>query len=297
METKISEVIEDFQKHCRLTKAEQTVKYQKYQFGPMLTFFNDHGISFLSQINRSVLDDMIIQFKKTCKNISINKRLLLLKMLYQYLDIPFDYLKSFPKLRQEQNRYNAIPESDLRRILNYVNKYDENNPYEMTRKLIVLLLLDTGARQSELLKIQINNISFEERKILLTSTKTKIAREVFFSKMTFDLMLRYSQLKPKRKYLFYNFLKDRPFTERDLRAFMDKMKFDLGIIKLTSRNFRHTTATVLVDNGCPLETVQAILGHKNLMTTQIYLHLSVKKHQNDFNKFSMLNNIETQKAA
>ena len=199
MESTISEVIEDFQKHCSLIKAEQTVKYQMYQFGPMLTYFNDHQILYLSQIDKSVLDDMIIPFKKTCKNISINKRILLLRMLYQYLDIPFEYLMNFPKLRQEQKRYNAIPENDLKRIMNYVDKLDEKKPYEMTRKLIVLLLLDTGARQSELLKIQINDISFEERKILLTSTKTKIAREVFFSKMTYDLMLRYSRLKLKKE--------------------------------------------------------------------------------------------------
>lgn len=290
MEQNLNILIKDFQNYCMLTKSEATVKYQKYHFDSMIRYFETDNISSIQEIDKSSLDSMIIHFKKTCKNISINKKILLLKMLYAYHKIEFDYLDNFPKLKQEQNRYNVFKESDLKKIMNYVMALDEDDKFQMTRKLIVLLLLDSGARQSELLNIQIQNIDFTNNTILLTSTKTKIARYVFFSKLTSDLLQRYSQTKPNRKFLFYNFNMKRKYNERDLRTFLNRMKINLGIVKLTARNFRHTIATVLVENGCPLETVQSILGHKSLSTTQIYLHLSVKKHSNDFSRYSVLNN-------
>ncbi len=291
MDTKLVTLISYFQNHSMLTKSEATVKYQKFHFDSIVRYYESVNINSINDINKNALDQMIIHFKKSCKNISINKKMLLLKMLYTFHKIEFDYLMTFPKLKQEENRYNVFQESDLKKIINYVNKLDDDDNIQLTRKLITLLLLDSGARQSELLNIQIKNIDFDNNTILLTSTKTKTARYVFFSKLTYRLLETYSKLKPSRNYLFYNYNMKRRFNERDLRTFLNKMKNDLGIIKLTARNFRHTTATVLVENGCPLETVQSILGHKSLSTTQIYLHLSVKKHSNDFNQFAILNNI------
>ena len=170
MSLKLVDAIEDFQEHCRLVKSEQTVKYQMFQFRAMLNYFHSHGIEYISQIKKTQLDSMLIFFKDTCKNITLNKRVLLLRMLYKHLEIPFDYLMDFPKLRQEQNRYNSFSEKELSKIINYAYSLDEMDPFQLTRKLVILLLLDSGVRQSELLNIQINNISFEENMILLTST-------------------------------------------------------------------------------------------------------------------------------
>jgi len=51
-------------------------------------------------------------------------------------------------------------------------------------------------------------------------------------------------------------------------------------------------ATSLVEDGCPVETVQKLLGHRDIGSTMIYLHMSLKKTTNDFQKHAFLNKID-----
>jgi site-specific recombinase XerD len=55
--------------------------------------------------------------------------------------------------------------------------------------------------------------------------------------------------------------------------------------------FRHTMATALAENGCNIYTIQKILGHSNIKTTEIYLLMSLKKTKSDYEKCNLVNHI------
>ena len=114
-------------------------------------------------------------------------------------------------------------EEELKKIMNYINKLDSSNPYELTRMIIILLLIETGVRQSELLNIKIKNINIESMTIKLTSTKTKEEGYVFFTDMTKDLLKEYIEFYPERKYLLFNYLPYSRYTYRHLNAFMEHL--------------------------------------------------------------------------
>lgn len=291
---KIEDIILTYQNHSAIVKSTATVKYQMHQVKALLKYFDLKKIIYVRDVDESIINDLIMYSRKTCKNITINKRLMFLKLVYRYFNIDFPYLLQLRKLRQDLLTYDIIAESDLRKMMIYLSTFDESNLYRLTWKLIIYLLFDTGVRQSELLEIKIKNISLDQNMIKLESTKTKKERYVFFSKLSADLLAKYIKTQPEREYLLFNYMSFRPFTYRNLEHMFDHFKRKLNINTLHAHMFRHTMATLLVEHGCPLDSLQMLLGHSNISTTQIYLHMSVKKTKTDYERaFSSISSISS----
>ncbi|MBI9008495.1 MAG: site-specific integrase [Tenericutes bacterium] len=290
----LKDLIRDYQEYSKMEKAIETVRYQESHARGWIKFFDTYNIIYTRELNEATLTKFRIFARKTCKPITENKRILYLKQVFKYHNIDNEALFSLKKIRETKLSYNIIHENDLKKIIDYTLSMDESNPYYLTRKIIILLLLDTGVRQSELLNIEIFNIDFNESSIYLTRTKTRLARTVFFTKLTKSLIMKYIDLGPQRKYLLWNYIGHQPFTYRNLEWVMKKIKVDLGLKMLNARMFRHTMATALAENGCDIYIIQKILGHTDISTTEIYLHMSLKKAKSDYSKFNLIDNIDKQ---
>jgi site-specific recombinase XerD len=288
---KMLDLMNRYQDYCKVVKSPATCEYQLDQISAWSRYIHHSGVEDVEDLSEMVINDLVVWSRGSCKNITINKRIGFMKLVFKHFKIDNEYLLNFPKLKEELSSYDIIFEENLKKIMNWSSKLDITNPYEMTRKLLIYLLLDSGCRANELLNIRIRNIDFEEKMIRLEKTKTKEKRYVFFSQMTADLLEKYLVMEPKRSILFWNYHSYKPFTYRNLTALMTRIRNELGIKDLHPHMFRHTCATMLVENDCPLDTVQQILGHKNISTTQIYLHKSIKKSKSDFERHSFLGKI------
>ncbi|MDD4069831.1 MAG: tyrosine-type recombinase/integrase [Candidatus Izemoplasmatales bacterium] len=291
MNIKFTEAIENYMKSIEISKAPDTYKAYQYQFNVIKKYLKINNIEYLDQFTSNNINDMIAHFRKTCKNNTINRRIRLLKSVYKHSNINNDYLFSLKKFRIEVIHYNMFTELELKKIMNYINNLDSSNPYELTRIIIILLLIETGVRQSELLNIKIKNINIDEMTIKLTSTKTKEEGYVFFTKMTKDLLNEYIEFYPDREYLLFNYLSYSRYTYRHLNAFMEHLRKNLKLKHCHAHMFRHTMATMLLENGCPLTSLQKLLRHSDISTTQIYLHMSIKNTKNDYEKYAVLKNL------
>jgi site-specific recombinase XerD len=287
----IIDLINEYQQYSMDHKESETVRYQESHARSWRKFLSKNKITDPKELDKDNIVLFMRYLKRTCKNITINKRILFIKQVYSHFDIDNKDLIKTPKLRETRLSYDIIHENELKLILKYINNIDESKPYELTKKLIILLLLDTGVRQSELLSIEINNINFHENSIYLTKTKTRLARTVFFTHLTRDLLIKYIDIDPERKYLLWNYISYTRYTYRHLEWLMNKIQSDLGLKKLNARMFRHTMATALAENGCDIYTIQKILGHTDIKTTEIYLHMSLKKTKSDYEKYNLIDHI------
>lgn len=151
-------------------------------------------------------------------------------------------------------------------------------------KSLILLLMDTGARILEILLIEKKHVNLVEQEILLTHTKTKEDRVVFISDTTSRVLSKLMKLETKHQYLLHNITRNRPSIYEDVLFFMKKMKPIFGMKSLHAHMFRHSMASIWLQNGADIRSVMDVLGHKNLETTQRYLHMNKNHTKNMYRK-------------
>lgn len=263
-----------FYENSLIHKAAGTCDYERAKINRILRLMNELCLSHTEQIDKSVLNRVISTLKSKISNKTINKIVLIFKQAYRFNEIEFDYLQTFSKLKEGKRHFNIIEERELAKIMNFVITSDSSIGNNILYQSAITLMLETGVRANELLHIEIRNINFHDRSILLTTTKTKKDRYVFFTELSESYIKLMIKTGPKRNELLYNTLKCRIALARDIKYMIDKLKKELGITLLHPHMFRHTFATLAHYHNMDLMVLKELLGHENLTTTQIYTHIS-----------------------
>jgi site-specific recombinase XerD len=263
-------------------KAAGTCDYERAKINRLLKLLNQLSLYETSQIDKNALNSIIQALKSTCENKTINKIILLMKLAYRFNEISFDYLETFPKLKEGKRHFDIIEHLELKKIMNFIAHADESIGNTILYKAIISLMIETGVRANELLNIKVSNINFNDKCILLTTTKSSKNRYVFFTALSESFITKMMQLGPRREILLYNILKKRIALARDVKYMVDKLKKELDITLLHPHMFRHTFATLAHEHGMDLLTLKELLGHENLSTTQIYTHISKDKLRSSY---------------
>lgn len=214
------------------------------------------------------------------RSASINRHLSCLRSFYSFLlnqevihNNPFK-LVSGPK--NEKKLPNYMKYSEFEEMVNSC----DNTPLGIRNQAILELLLATGARIGEIIKINVSDLNFSnmEVKVLGKGNKERIC---YFNEHCKEALKNY--LNNSRDILLKNKKSDRLFinhvggnlTDRGIRDILDKIIHKCSLKnKVTPHTFRHTFATMLLNEGCDLKSVQELLGHVNLSTTSIYTHVT-----------------------
>ena len=157
-------------------------------------------------------------------------------------------------------------------------------------RAIFELIYASGMRVSECISIKNNQINFETNELLITGKGNKERYTYFGQKANFYLTLYLHNARPVLKtnnnnHLFLNH-RGNPLTSRSIQRICKSItkKLNLGNT-ITPHTLRHSFATDLYEGGADLRTIQILLGHENLSTTQRYTHLSTKQLQETHQKY------------
>jgi len=134
---------------------------------------------------------------------------------------------------------------------------------------LVILLLNTGARYSEIANIQWSSIDLNNKIIHLWRNKVQNESTIFMTNKVYNILER--RFKNKTSDNVFNNKKGGPrgYQAKGIRAAIKRA----DIQNFTIHDLRHTCASRLVQNGLSLYEVASILGHSDVSTTQIYAHL------------------------
>ncbi|MBT8211039.1 MAG: site-specific integrase [Eudoraea sp.] len=148
--------------------------------------------------------------------------------------------------------------------------------YNLKHRMILAILYSCGLRISEVLNLQLADIDFDRRQLVVRQSKGRKDRYLILAESTVPLLINYvSSYKPVG-YLFHGG-KGGKYSATSIRAFLKRSCRRAGISKrVTPHTLRHSYATHLIENGVNLRLVQELLGHSKPETTMIYTHVAKK---------------------
>ena len=162
----------------------------------------------------------------------------------------------------------------------------KKGPLGLRNNLIIELMYNTGVRVSELVNIKLNDIDMDSKRIKILG-KGSYERYAFFGEYAYNIIKEY--INSLRLILLNgktsNFLilnKDgNQITTRGISKIIDNIIKETSVkVKVSPHTLRHTFATHLLDNGCDLRSVQEMLGHKNINSTEVYTHVTSERLKN-----------------
>lgn len=211
------------------------------------------------------------------KSSSVRRKISSLKSFYKFLykngymdkkDYPLTKV-AYPKMEKKLPKF--IYYNDLLEIINESTKDKDG----VRDRLIIEMLYATGVRVSELVNIKINDIDFNNRRIIVLGKGNK-ERIVYYGEYAEEVLKEYLKTHERKNhnYLFVN-AKGGQLTDRGVRYIIDNIMSKLSVkVHVTPHVLRHTFATDMLNNGCDIKVVQELLGHSSLKATEIYTHVT-----------------------
>ncbi len=195
---------------------------------------------------------------------------------------PCDGIKA-PKLEKKLPTY--LTNEEIAKLFNI----RLTKPVDYRNKAILEVMYATGARISEVINLELNQIDFEEC-ITRVVGKGKKERIIPLDDVAIEALDNY--INNYRPFLIKNETCNYVFLNKNGEKISRQMIFKIlknlankaGITKeISPHTLRHSFASNLLNNGADLRVIQELLGHENLETTEIYSHLQNKKIKDDYN--------------
>lgn len=204
------------------------------------------------------------------------RKLSALKSFYKYLTIRTKQLQEnpvadleYPKLRKSLPKYLTMEQSAA--LLKAVNGPNEKRDYA-----ILMLFLNCGIRRSELVGLNITDVYEDRIRVIGKGNKERF---VYFGtpcRKAIDAYLveRNNKILTDNRALFGSRDGNR-ISVSAVHRLVKKALLQAGIdsTQFSAHKLRHTAATMMLSGGVDVKTVQEVLGHENLNTTQIYTHI------------------------
>ncbi len=289
----LNEWVTNYLNYCKWNKrlSEKTIKAYSIDLGQSLDFIE--GLD--QKLNRTNINSFIVWLNETYKPKSIKRKVASIKAFCNYLEYeeilesnPFDKIRI--KVTEPRILPKTIPFSDIEKILSYV--YERKKKTELTEwqyrvllrdTAILELLFATGIRVSELCHLKNEDINLIEGHIKIYGKGAKERLIQIGNDDVINTLKEYQDAFSihieKNRYFFVNRLYQR-FSEQSVRLMIKKYTDLAGIrTHITPHMFRHSFATLLLEEDVDIRYIQTLLGHSSIVTTQIYTHVASKKQR------------------
>jgi site-specific recombinase XerD len=296
MTTPLKKHITAFLEYLEVDRGLSNATITNYSFylHRLADFLEDHNITQVSQISKELIHKFRLylnrltdyQDEALLKKNTQNYHLIALRGFLKYLaknDIQSLAAEKIELAKQQERQVEFLEGQDLLRILEAPLKSSGTDLAGLRDKAILELFFSTGLRVSELAKLKIEDINLDKDEFSIRGKGQKL-RIVFLSDQARNCLKAYlAKRQDLNPFLFINFDRagksaDAGLTPRSIERLVAKHASAAGIIKkVTPHTLRHSYATDLLINGADIRSVQAMLGHSSITTTQVYTHITDKQ--------------------
>lgn len=214
---------------------------------------------------------------------TINYHITAIRSFFKYLqrqDIQTLIIEKLELAKLEPRSIEFLSQEEVDKLLSMPEKFEKDELKKYRDLVILYLLYWSWLRVSEAINLKLEQINFKNNQITII-WKWKKQRAVFITKKTFTFIKHYLSLKnSSSKYLIISLSRNskwNPIT----RVAIENLVRDYASLawidkKVTPHTLRHSFATSLLMKWADIRSVQALLWHSSITTTQIYTHISDK---------------------
>ncbi|MDR1782465.1 MAG: tyrosine recombinase [Bacilli bacterium] len=288
----INNCFDDFIKYLKIEKklSNNTIDGYTRDMNDYLTYLDLNNINDINDTNNETLNNYIATlFDKNLSKNSIARHISCLKSFYKFLYVK-DYLpKNIASLLKQPHKDKVIPQYLTQdEIIALFKTFEDNTIINQRNQMMLLLLYYTGLRVSELINLKLSNIYLFDQYIKVIGKGNK-ERIIPINVDIIDYLNKY--ISSTRKELLqlnnsdYLFIikGGKPMTRQSFFKIIKKHCLLANIKKNVSpHTIRHSFATQLLNNGVDLRSLQILLGHSSISTTQIYTHVKSNEIKNKY---------------
>jgi site-specific recombinase XerD len=299
----LEELIGEFLEYCEIEKGHSDLTIRNYDH--YLNRFLEYAQKERRKENLKPSDitlELVLKYRlylnrldaghgEAIKKITQNYHIIALRAFLKYLakkDIPTLAAEKVELSDATKKSLTFLEITEVENLLRAPEKFPNQNPLITLRdKAILETLFSTGLRVSELINLDRRQVNLERGEFMIRGKGDK-ERIVFLSDSAKDAVSEYTK---KRKdiyqplFIHVGGVQDKyedgeymRLTARSVQRMIKKYAKMVGITKeVTPHVLRHSFATDLLINGADIRSVQSMLGHSSITTTQIYTHITDKQ--------------------
>ncbi len=282
------EASENFLMYLATEKGDSKMTISSYKID-LKEFFDFVKVEDVKDLTADDVSSFVQELSlKGYKKNSLIRKAMCIRLFYKYLkseNLINVSLDELPPIKNDKKLPIYLTVDEVDKIIKSV---DKDTPKGLLDLSLIILDFSTGLRVSELVNLKIQNFNFKDSYLKVMGKGNK-ERIIPYTKETYEIINLYlqkirNQIKTSKKELFLH--SDGKNVSRQYFYLRIKEYAKIaGINKnISPHTLRHTFATFLLNNGAGLKSVQELLGHSNIETTQIYTHLSMKIKLEEYDK-------------
>ncbi|MFC4767198.1 tyrosine-type recombinase/integrase [Effusibacillus consociatus] len=298
-EIKLEEVVKSFVLDCRARNlSSRTIQFYQEVIGCLQKTFQEQGLKFdVTTVTQKDLKHHFIGYmlEKGIASNTVNGRIkgckAFFKFLFQERFISDNLADQLELIKAEKKMIQTFTKEQVIQLLNLPNRDTFTGLRDYT---IMLILLETGMRLSELVALTVSDVNLKEFEIRILSGKGRKARRVPIQKTCTQVLKRYllERGDVETDALFIN-IDNGPLhlrTIQDMISSYGKAAQITGV-RVSPHTFRHTMAKFYILNGGDVFTLQQILGHTTLDMVRYYVELFSSDIKKQHQKYSPVENM------
>lgn len=281
--------IEEFIDYLRFEKkySENTISSYKRDLNKTNTYIKKD----FAKLNKKDIQNYIQKISKSENASSVSRCISTLKSFYRFLELnkytSLNPLTTITNPKTVKKLPKILSEEEIEKLLDINLKTD----FDYRNKAMLELMYSSGLRVSELINLNVNDIDLSNASVRIFGKGSK-ERIIPLNDYAIDALNNY--ILNHRRSLFkhgesnYLFLNNHgnKMTRQGFFKILEKIAQEKGIkSELSPHTLRHSFATHLLKHGADLRSIQELLGHSDISTTQIYTHITSERLQKNYEEF------------
>ena len=288
MEQEIREFI-DYLHNTKKTSQNTEVSYQR-DLTKMAAYLQKKGIAAVEEVREfDLMGYMDYMEKENFASSTISRSVASMRAFFQHMfalrridENPADNLKS-PKVEKKLPEILSIQEVD-----NLLKQPDLTTPKGIRDKAMLELLYATGMRVSELIHLEVSDVNLQMGYVVCQENKERIIPVGNVSKEALDLYLDKGRdvfVKDDNENALFTNCSGKAMSRQGFWKMLKGYAEEAGIHRdITPHTLRHSFAVHMLQNGADIRSVQEMLGHSDISTTQVYLSMNINRMRDVYMK-------------